>query len=552
MSINSQTEMQAKKSPQKEPTAKDKMLRGSAWMTAGSVFSRVLGAIYIIPWYTWFGKDNLAANALYTKGYTVYSVFLMISIAGIPSAVAKQVAHYNAQNEYAVGQRLYKKSLLLMLAIGFLSALLMWYLAPLLSLGEADVIPVFRSLALALILIPVMSLTRGFFQGYQDMFPSAMSQLVEQIARIIYMLAATYIIMQVMHSNYQLGVIHSTFAAFVGALGGLLILGWYYWRKHKELKQYALQSTNQLKISDRRLMADLLLQSVPFVLIGASTTLYNQLDYFTFKPTMISLSHISLKTINDLYAIFAGNDNKLIMIVVALASAMAATAVPLLSEAYTKNDHKKIATQLADALELFLIVMLPCSLGMAAVAKPLYIVFYQYNITGIYVLSFSAYVALPIGLFIVLSSLMQGIYQNKKAVKYFIIGFLVKVVVQVPLTVWLQAFGPVMATGIGMMVSNVLMIRYFYYKYHLDLDRLERRFDGLLLFSFATFAVALLIVLAASSVINLEYRLWSFLVLVIAASVGAFLYLYLCLKTRLADKIIGARVSRLRKWLHIK
>lgn len=547
MSINSQSGVTAS-----ENTAKEKMLRGSAWMTAGSVFSRVLGAIYIIPWYAWFGKDNLAANALYTKGYTVYSVFLMISIAGIPSAVAKQVAHYNAQNEYAVGQRLYKKSLILMLAIGLLSALLMWYLAPLLSLGEADVIPVFRSLALALILIPVMSLTRGFFQGYQDMFPSAMSQLVEQIARIIYMLAATYIIMQVMHSNYQLGVIHSTFAVFIGALGGLAILGWYYWRKHRELKQFATESAGQLQISDRRLITDLLLQSVPFVLIGASTTLYNQLDYFTFKPTMIMLSHTSLKTINDLYAIFAGNDNKLIMIVVALASAMAATAVPLLSEAYTKNDQKKIAIQLADALELFFIVMLPCSLGMAAVAKPLYIVFYQYNLTGIYILSFSAYVALPIGLFIVLSSLMQGIYQNKKAVKYFIIGFLVKILVQIPLTLWLQAFGPVMATGIGMMVSNILMLRYFYYRYHLDLDRLQRRFDGLLLFSFATFAAALLIVLAASLVVNLEYRLWAFLVLVIAATVGAWIYLYLCLKTRLADKIIGARVSRLRKLLHIK
>ena len=82
-----------------QATAKEKMLRGSAWMTAASIFSRILGAIYIIPWYAWFGDQRLQANALYAKGYTVYAVFLMLSTAGIPSAVAKQEAHYNSLNE---------------------------------------------------------------------------------------------------------------------------------------------------------------------------------------------------------------------------------------------------------------------------------------------------------------------------------------------------------------------------------------------------------------------------------------------------------------------
>lgn len=536
------------------PSAKEKMLRGSAWMTAGSVFSRILGAIYIIPWYTWLGKDSLAGNALYTKGYTLYSVFLMISIAGIPSAVAKQVAHYNAQNEYAVGQRLFKKSLLVMLAFGVIGATVMWLIAPLsfISLGEKDVIPVFRSLAVALIVIPVMSLTRGFFQGYQDMFPSALSQLIEQLVRIIYMLVTMYLIMQILHGNYQLAIIHSTLAAFVGALGGLSILIWYYWRKHAELRALALQSAGKLQVKDSKIIYDMLAQSVPFVLIGASTTLYNQLDYFTFKPTLTRFSNDSLRTINDLYAIFAGNDNKLIMIIVALASAMAATAVPLLSAAYTKKDQQGVADQIADALELFMIIMLPCSLGMAAVAKPLYIVFYQYNFTGIFVLSFSAYIALPIGLFIVLSSLLQGIYQNKRAVQYFLVGFLIKLLVQVPLTICLKAFGPLLATGIGLMVSNILMLRYFYFACHLDLNRLLGRFNQILIFSLLTFLVALVVIFIASQMLDLKFRLISFVVLVLAAGLGAFVYLYCCLKSRLADQVIGRRVAGLRKILHIK
>ena len=75
---------------------KEKMIRGSAWMTAGSVFSRILGAIYVIPWRIWLGAAFLTANALFTKGYQIYSLFLIISTAGVPGAVSKQVARYNA------------------------------------------------------------------------------------------------------------------------------------------------------------------------------------------------------------------------------------------------------------------------------------------------------------------------------------------------------------------------------------------------------------------------------------------------------------------------
>ena len=108
-----------------QSNAKRKMLQGSAWMTAGSIFSRVLGAIYIIPWNMWLGPDRLQANALYSMGYNVYSFFLMIAVAGVPSAVAKQVAHYNAQNEYGIGRRLFKYGMALMAIMGVVCAVIL-------------------------------------------------------------------------------------------------------------------------------------------------------------------------------------------------------------------------------------------------------------------------------------------------------------------------------------------------------------------------------------------------------------------------------------------
>ncbi|MGH2096157.1 oligosaccharide flippase family protein, partial [Enterococcus faecalis] len=80
--------------------------KGSAWMTASNIISRMLGAIYIIPWYAWMGEHGNEANSLFSMGYTIYGLFLMISTAGIPAAIAKQTCHYNSLNQYKLSQQL--------------------------------------------------------------------------------------------------------------------------------------------------------------------------------------------------------------------------------------------------------------------------------------------------------------------------------------------------------------------------------------------------------------------------------------------------------------
>ena len=76
----------------KTDTQQQQMLRGTAWMTASNIISRLLGALYIIPWYAWMGKQGDQANALFGQGYNIYALFLLISTAGIPVAIAKQVS----------------------------------------------------------------------------------------------------------------------------------------------------------------------------------------------------------------------------------------------------------------------------------------------------------------------------------------------------------------------------------------------------------------------------------------------------------------------------
>ncbi|MHC3376422.1 putative polysaccharide biosynthesis protein [Ligilactobacillus equi] len=535
-----------------EASAKEKMLRGSAWMTIASMLSRLLGALYIIPWYLWMGDNALTANGLYTKGYTVYSIFIMLSTVGIPSAVAKQVAHYNSLNEYSIGQRLYRRMVLFMAGLGVLMAAIMWFISPALSAGDARMIPVFRSLAVTILIIPVMSLTRGFFQGYQDMKPSAISQLVEQFARIIYLLGSTFLIMKVWHGGFQNAVVHSTFAAFVGAVFAILVLAYYRLKDRTSFHKLAQNSNHQLEISDKTLIKDLLWQAVPFIFIGIAITLYSLVDQYTFPFIMYLSSHYSTAEIDNMYALFAGNANKVVMIVVSLALAMAETSIPLLTEANTKGDQESVQKQVVEILELFFFIMLPSAFGMAAVAQPLYNVFYGYGPYGTAILKIAAFTAVTQGLFMLLANMLQGLNQNRLAIKYMLYGLVVKLILQVPLTAYLEAFGPLIATAIGLLFSSVLCYRYMKYELILDLSFLQTRINWILFASMLMFAVTATLTWGLNQVISSDNRLFSLVELVICAGVGALIYIYIMLKTRIADSALGPKVGKLRQILRIK
>ncbi|KIS03349.1 putative polysaccharide biosynthesis protein [Paucilactobacillus wasatchensis] len=536
----------------KQQDAQTKMLSGSAWMTAGSIFSRILGAIYIIPWVSWLGGYSDQANALYSKGYNIYSLFLMAAVAGVPSAISKLVSHYNAMNEYGVGRRLYHHGMYVSALTGFVSAVILYFGAPLFADGDANVIPVLRSLTLAILVIPSMSLVRGFFQGYQQMAPSAISQFVEQVFRVVYMLAATFFIMRIQHGSWVSAVSQSTFAAFIGALGSILLLAYYYLRNKSTMDELVEKSDNQLVVSSWSLIRDIIFQAIPFIIVSSGIIIFSLIDQYTFFNVMRYLHGYTMTELNQLYALFSFNANKLMMVVISLASALSITVIPMLSAAKTKNDVAGIRQQTSNALLLFYFVMLPASLGMAAVSKPLYTIFYRFNDSGTTILIFSAYIAIILGLYTVVSAIMQGLSQNVRTLKYLGIGIVVKLVLQVPAILIFKTIGPLIATGLAMIVTVYLIIHTLNVEYHLPLHKMAKPTNQILLFAIITFIVARLAVDVFYLFFSSYGRGSAFLILIISVILGAGVYVVLALKTRLADQLLGARVAGLRRRLHIK
>ncbi|MCZ3622777.1 putative polysaccharide biosynthesis protein [Lactobacillus mulieris] len=527
------------------------LLKGSAWMTAGSILSRILGALYIIPWYAWMGKDGNLANAITAQSYNIYSLFIIVSTAGIPGAVAKQIAKYNALNEYGVSRKLFHRGLLLMIGFGIVCAGLMFGLAPILAGQDPRQIPVLKSLSYAILIIPLMSIMRGYFQGFNDMMPSALSQFIEQLARVAWMLMTAYVIMKMQDGNYLRAVTQSNLAAAIGAMFGILLLVYYYQKQKREMDDLVENSNNELQVSTNSLLLEIVQQSIPFIIIDSGINIFQLVDQYTFHPIMASFVHASFDQIESMYALFGLNANKLIMIIVSLSTAMAVTAIPLLSGAKARRDYQDIRKQIENTLELFFFFMIPSAFGMAAISTPIYTIFYGFDPVGSNVLFIASFTAIILGLFTVLMAVQQGLSENILAIKYLVVGLIIKCIIQYPLIRLFQINGPLLATDLAFMFTILLSLKHLKVAFHFNFKRTKRRFIGIVSFSTIMFIVIFALQFILGRFIPADRRVTAMILVGICVGVGILVYGFLALISGLAHSILGPKISKLERKLHI-
>ena len=535
-------------------TNEEKMARGSAWMTLGNVGSRLIGVIYILPWYYWMGSHGREANALFNMGYNVYALFLMISTAGIPAAIAKQVAHYNSKQQYELSHRLFKKALIFMGIVGLISAGIMYIASPALarmSGGGAELIPIMRSLSAAILIFPCMSVIRGFFQGNQDMRPYAVSQLAEQVIRVFYMLLATFIIIKVMHGDYLKAVEQSTFAAFIGAIASMAALI-YFWKKAEV--QFEVQKEVSLPgelLDTKALIIDTIRQAIPFTIVGAGTTIYKLVDQMTYVHMMQSFTKFTKDELVAQMAVFGGNPDKLTMVVIGLATSMAFTSLPLVTEAVTQGKHRDLARLINNNFQLYALLMFPATFGMILLAYPLNTFFYEPDKLAAKVLIEACLSGLFVGLFMLTSSTLQGMYYNKAAVKFFAVGIVIKFILQYPCILLFQIYGPLLSTTIGMAVSCYLNIRQLQQATHFNYKLTLRRILLITILTVMMLLAAAIAKVVFGLIFSPDHKMTAFLLCIPVAAVGGAVYLYLILKVGIAERLLGSSMTRLRQKLRI-
>ncbi|HYK72478.1 MAG TPA: polysaccharide biosynthesis protein, partial [Pseudoneobacillus sp.] len=360
-----------------------KLLKGTFILTLGTLISKVLGLLYVIPFYSIVGAHG---TTLYQFSYVPYTIFISIATAGIPLAVSKFISKYNALEEYAVGRRLFKSGLIIMMISGVVSFLIMYLSAPLIAkmsisgdevdIRISDVITVIRAVSFALIVVPFMSLIRGFFQGHQSMGPSAVSQVVEQIARIVFLLVGAFVVLKLMDGSLVTAVSVATFAAFIGAIGGLIVLFWYWIKRKPHLDELLEHDKGTIEISLKSMYKEILVYAAPFVFVGIANPLFQFIDQITFGRAMDA---IGLKEQASMaFSILNFESHKLVIIPVSLATAFSLTLVPTITTAFIAEDRKSMNRQLNQTFQVLLFLTLPAVLGLSLLAEPFYTVFYEY------------------------------------------------------------------------------------------------------------------------------------------------------------------------------
>lgn len=530
------------------------MLRGTVWLTASNFISRLLGAAYIIPWYIWMGKHGAEANGLFTMGYNIYAWFLLISTAGVPVAVAKQVAKYNTKGQEEYSFAMIRGFLKFMSLLGLVFAIIMYVLSPVfanLSGGGKDLIPVMQSLSWAVLIFPSMSVIRGFFQGHNNLKPYAISQIAEQVIRVIWMLLTAYFIMKVGSGDYVEAVTQSTFAAFIGMGASLLVLVYYLW-KTGLLQHIIHRPESDSQIDTKALLWDTIREAIPFIVTGSAIQLFQIIDQMTYSNVMSWFTNFTRSELLVQFSYFSANPNKITMILIAVATSIGGVGIPLLTENYVKGDFRAAGKLVQDNLTMLVAFLLPATIGAVAIAEPLYTVFYgkpDSLALGLFILAMLQTIIL--GLYTVLSPMIQALFQNRKAILYFGYGVLVKLILQVPFIYVFKAYGPLLSTTIGLMIPIVLMYKEIHQVTHFNRKTVFKRS---LLTAILTL-IMLLVVLVAGFILGLVIkpngRVTSMIYVSLIGGVGIVVYGGLGLRLRFLDRFIGSKAASLRNKFHI-
>lgn len=274
--------------------------------------------------------------------------------------------------------QLIRSTLKLMLGLGLIFSAIMYLGSPLfasLSGGDDTLVPIMHSLSLAVFIFPVMSVIRGIFQGHNNIKPYAVSQIAEQLIRVIWMLLTTFFIMKLGSGDYASAVTQSTFAAFIGMVASMGVLGYYLW-KQGLLAAIFSKPDHTVSIDIKGLLLETLKESIPFIVTGSAIQAFQLIDQWTFVNTMTLFTDYSRSQLLVLFGYFNANPAKITMVLIAVAASIGGVGIALLTENYVKKDMKAAARLIINNIEMLVMFLLPALTGAIILARPLYSVFY--------------------------------------------------------------------------------------------------------------------------------------------------------------------------------
>ena len=229
---------------------KSGFLEGAIIATLAIFFTKFIGIVYVIPFYGIVGSQG---GALYGYAYNIYNLFLIISSAGIPLAISKLASEYNALNKQKEKEYMFKITRKIILAFSIISFLICYIFAPQIAsliIGNVEggntpeaIATVIRCVSFAILIVPMLAISRGYLQGHGYIRPASFSQVIEQIVRVIVILGGSYFVLNILDLSLTTAVGVAVFGACAGAIAAYV----YLINKMNKVKKDGVVDTKDLK-----------------------------------------------------------------------------------------------------------------------------------------------------------------------------------------------------------------------------------------------------------------------------------------------------------------
>ena len=378
------------KEKEKKSNSKNYLVQGSI-LAVASIIAKIIGMIYRFPLTNTLGNEG---NSYYSTANEVYNIVLMISSFSLPLAVSKLVSERIHKGEYKNAHRVFLCAMRFALIAGGALALLTYVFAGVITkyvLSIELAVYALRVLAPAIFVFAIVGVFRGFFQGYSNMTPTAVSQVIEQIVNAIFTVVCanimySYGVSLAQENGNELlgpawGAAGGTFGTVVSITVAMLFMMFVYTVQKSTLKRQMRRDVTTHLESERAIYRTMILTIIPIVLSTLIYNISNVADQGVFNKVLLSQGYTE-KQYTSIWGIYSGQFRVLMNVPLSLASCLAPSVVPSLTAAMARGDRGDARRKIRTSVRFTMIITIPCAVGMAALAKPILTMLYPSLETG--------------------------------------------------------------------------------------------------------------------------------------------------------------------------
>ena len=538
---------------------KNSFIEGTVVATLSILLVRAIGIIYVIPFNAIIGEQG---GALYGYGYNIYQLFLSISSAGFPFAISKITSEFNALGYKKAIRDTYRLSLKLISIISIVIFVLLFLFAPFIgrlilgnSVGGAsvrDVSFVIRMVSFAILVVPFLSVTKGFLQGFKYITPYSVSQIIEQVVRVIVILLGSFLCVRVFDLPLRFAVGIAVSGAFFGGLVAYIYL------RLKIRKANLLPdgvSDDKKVVTSKEIVRKIMLYSIPFILISLVNNLYTTVDMILLSRTMSDILKLDINVVESVIGVYTTWGIKLNNIILAVSTGLVTSLMPNIVGSFTSNDMDDVNSKFNKAIQCVLLVIVPMTIFLSLLAEPVWTLFYGDSYYGPLVYKVFVYTALFGGVYTIIVNTLQGLSRYKLVVVTVLSGLITNAILDVPLMILFDklgfnaSYGAVLAALIGyslsIYISFSILRKKYGFKFQASMKRLPKYIVSWVVF------IGIIALLKLFIPIDLESRLIQIPILCIYGG-GSFLgYFYINYRNGNLKEVFGSRLDKYLKKLKL-